>query len=229
MPRTTFPRSSATRPIRIWDAPLRCFHWALVICIIGAFTTAQLGGLWMDWHVRFGLAVLVLVVFRLVWGVLGSHHARFANFVRGPGAVAAYLKGTLTTAGHSPLASWSVVLMLLSLLVQAGTGLFATDGILIEGPLAHRVDPGVSDTLTGIHQINKIVLLALIVLHLLALLWYGLVKRQPLVRAMLTGNKPAGQIPERTAPAQDDWRLWLRALIVLAAILAVLYGWVLPG
>ena len=229
MPPATSSRSSPTRSIRIWDLPLRCFHWALVICVIGAFATAQLGGLWMDWHVRFGLAVLVLVVFRLVWGVLGSHHARFGSFVRGPAAVAAYLRGTVTTAGHSPLASWSVVLMLVSLLVQVGTGLFATDGILIEGPLAHRVDPGLSDTLTGIHQINKIVLLVLIGLHLLALLWYGVVRRQPLVRAMITGNKPAGQVPERTAPAQDDWRLGVRALIVLAAILAVLYTWILPG
>ncbi|MGE4335272.1 MAG: cytochrome b/b6 domain-containing protein [Pigmentiphaga sp.] len=229
MPPATSPRSSTARPIRIWDVPLRCFHLALVICIIGAYATAQLGGLWMDWHVRFGLAILVLVVFRVVWGVLGSHHARFINFVRGPGTVIGYLRGTVTTAGHSPLASWSVVLMLLSLLVQAGTGLFATDGILIEGPLAHRVAPSLSDTLTGIHQINRIVLLVLIGLHLLALLWYGLVKRQPLVRAMVTGNKPAGQVPQRTPPVQDDWRLWLRALIVLAAILAVLFVWILPG
>ena len=218
----TATRSPRSRQIRIWDLPTRLFHWLLAGCVIGAIATAQIGGLWMDWHVRLGITTLFLLAFRLVWGFVGPYHARFGTFVRGPGAIRAYLGGTQLSAGHSPLAAVSVLLMLLAILVQVVTGLFATDGILIEGPLASWVSPAWSDTLTGIHQINRFVVVALVVLHLLALVWYGAVRRQPLVRAMITGNKPLGYVPERAPESDDDWRVWLRGVVVAAVVVAAL-------
>ncbi len=221
----TSSTSHRTRAIRIWDLPLRLFHWLLTLCVVGAFVTAQLGGLWMDVHVRFGIATLGLLIFRLIWGLIGPYHARFGNFVRGPAAMLHYVRGRHLSAGHSPIGAAATLLLLLSLLVQVSTGLFANDGILIEGPLAHWVSGATSDTLTAVHHINKIVLLVLVILHLLAIAWYTLVRRQPLVRAMITGNKPAGQVPERTPPSDDDWRIALRAAVIAGLVAAVLAGW----
>lgn len=217
----------STRTIRIWDLPTRLFHWLLAACVIGALATAQIGGLWMDWHVRLGIATLFLLLFRLVWGFVGPYHARFVNFVRGPAAIHAYLRGKLPAAGHSPLAALSVLAMLLAILVQVLTGLFATDGIFIEGPLAGWVSGATSDTLTGIHQANRYVVVGLIVLHLFALAWYSLVRRQSLVLAMVSGNKLQRSLPERSPDSEDGWQMRLRALIV-ALIVAGLMWWLLP-
>jgi cytochrome b len=115
------------------------FHWTLVALMIAQWLTAQNSGA-MDYHVWGGYAVLALVLFRLIWGVMGSETARFGAFVRGPGAALAYVKALLRGEtplylGHNPMGGWSIVAMLILLLVQAGTGLFANDDILIEGPL----------------------------------------------------------------------------------------------
>lgn len=219
-------RASA-RSLRIWDLPTRLFHWLLAVCVLGALATAQIGGLWMDWHVRLGIATLFLLLFRLIWGFIGPYHARFVNFVRGPAAINAYLRGKMPAAGHSPLAALSVLAMLLAITVQVVTGLFATDGIFVEGPLAGWVSSATSDTLTGIHQINRFVVVGLIVLHLFALTWYSLVRRQSLVAAMITGDKPLRSVPERSPDSEDDWRVRLRALIV-ALVVAALMWWLLP-
>jgi cytochrome b len=101
-----------SKPIRIWDLPTRLFHWALVACIIGAFVTVKLGGLYMDWHARFGAAILGLIVFRLIWGFVGPRYARFTQFVRGPRAILAYLRGAAAPAGHNPLGALSVIALI---------------------------------------------------------------------------------------------------------------------
>src|SRR5690606_30776146 len=97
-----FPLFTAIMPmlhmrssVRIWDLPTRLFHWALAVCVIGAYVSVKLGGLYMDWHVRFGLATLGLIVFRLVWGFIGPRYARFASFVRGPGTIKRYCQGAM--------------------------------------------------------------------------------------------------------------------------------------
>ena len=115
---------AATRKIRLWDLPLRLFHWSLLVCVAGAVATAELDA--MDWHPRFGYAILALLLFRLIWGFVGSTHARFASFVRGPGTVLAYLhsmkdnKGP--SIGHNPLGALSVLALLATLLFQAISG-----------------------------------------------------------------------------------------------------------
>ncbi len=212
--------------IRIWDLPTRAFHWLLAACILGSFVTVKVGGFWMDYHFLFGYAVLALLAFRLVWGVLGPGHARFARFVRGPRAIIEYLRGrSPDSAGHSPLGALSVIAMLAALSVQAITGLFANDGIMNEGPLTSRVSGALSDTLTGIHLFNETVLLVLIGLHILAIAWYAVAKRRRLVRAMITGNKDVSEVPPQTRPTRDDAGVRLGAA-VLATLAATLAWWI---
>lgn len=209
--------------IRIWDLPTRLFHWLLVICIIGSFVSVNLGGFWMDYHFLFGYTILALLVFRLIWGFVGPTHARFTSFLRGPRRIAGYLRGEPAGAGHSPLGALSVIAMLLALTLQAVTGLFANDGILSEGPLVSYISNAWSDTLTGIHQANRIVIVVLVILHLLAIAWYTLVRKRPLVRAMVTGNKPLAEVPADTRPTPDGVAVWFRAAVVALVALALVW------
>ncbi|KDD17717.1 cytochrome b/b6 domain-containing protein [Bordetella bronchiseptica] len=212
--------------VRIWDLPTRLFHWAFAAAVIGALVTVKLGGLYMDWHVRFGLTALGLVLFRLIWGFVGPRHARFATFVRGPGAMLAYLRGRAADhAGHNPLGALSVLAMLAVIGVQAATGLFASDDIMIQGPLYGHVSEATANTLTGLHQANEWIIFGLLGAHLLAIAWYSAVRRRALVRAMITGNAPAAQLPPATPASQDGPAIWLRAAVV-GACCAALVLWI---
>lgn len=185
----------APRTVRVWDVPTRLFHWLLVALVAVSLYTGNVGGLAeMEWHMLSGYAILALVAFRLIWGLVGSHHARFASFVRGPGATLRYLASFVrgpyrASVGHNPLGGWSVLAMLAALAVQAGTGLYANDDILTEGPLAGTVGKATSDTLTAIHNLNALVLYALIAIHVAAIALYHIVKKQNLIAAMITGRK----------------------------------------
>jgi cytochrome b len=125
--------------IRIWDLPTRLFHWLLVMAVIGSFMSVKLGGNAMIWHGRFGYFVLTLLFFRLIWGFVGTHHARFAQFIKSPQAILAYLKNPAETPGHSPIGAISVLVLLGLFLAQALAGLFASDDIAFDGPLAKYV------------------------------------------------------------------------------------------
>lgn len=173
--------------IKVWDLPLRVFHWALVACVIGSFVTQSIGGNAMEWHGRCGLTVLGLVTFRLVWGFVGPTTARFSSFLRGPAAIRDYLQGRWHGIGHNPLGALSVVALLATLLALVLTGLFANDDILFEGPLYGLVDKDLSDRITSLHKGFEPVILTLVGLHLAAIVFYVRVKKQPLVRAMITG------------------------------------------
>lgn len=202
---------------RVWDLPTRLFHWALAALVVFSVVTAEVGGNWIDWHMRSGYAVLALLLFRIVWGFAGARYARFAAFVRGPRAVADYVRrlraGDATPhPGHNPLGALSVLAMLAVLLVQAGSGLFANDAIASEGPLAKFVSGATSDLATRIHKLNQYPLFALIALHVAAVAYYHFAKRENLVLPMLTGDKP-GRVGE---PAADDLALHLRAVALLA-------------
>lgn len=212
-------------PRLVWDLPLRLFHWAVVICVAGSWTTAELGVEWFDWHKRFGYAMVVLVAFRLAWGFVGPEHARFANFVRGPRAVLGYLRGLASrepvqTVGHSPLGALAVLAMLALLAVQGLTGLFANDAIFNNGPLYGHVTGEMSDRLTRLHGANFNGLLALIGLHLAAVVLYAVWKRIDLVRPMITGRKRTDGLP--AGEGLPSHRLWLAAAL-LAVASAVLW------
>lgn len=202
----------------VWDIPVRFFHWALVLLIGFSWLSGEME--WMEWHLYSGYAVLALVLFRVVWGFVGSTHARFSDFIYGPGALIAYIR-TLPSrtaakfAGHNPLGGISVVLILLCVLVQTGTGLFSNDDILTEGPLYKHITKELSDWLTTIHKYNFNVLLGLIGVHIGAVLYYLFYKSENLIKPMFTGRK---QLPADAKPA--TMRGTGLALILLAVCAA---------
>jgi len=202
------------RTIRVWDLPTRLFHWAFALVIAGALITQYVGGAAMDWHFRFGYAALALVLFRVLWGLVGPRYARFANFIRAPAAILAYCQGRPSPgqSGHNPLGGLSVLAMLGVVLLQAGSGLFANDDIASEGPLARFIDKGLSDQISWLHaQVTGKVIYALIALHVLAIVYHRVRKHKDLVTPMITGDK---SVEENDAlPAQDD--AWVRGVAVL--------------
>jgi cytochrome b len=198
--------------VRVWDLPTRVFHWLLATLVVFSFASAKIGGAWTEWHFRSGYTILALLVFRLLWGCAGSHHARFANFVRGPRTIVSYLRGrTAAGDGHDPLGGWSVTAMLVALLVQASAGLFANDAIASEGPLAKLVSATVSDRLTTVHRWGEKLLIALVVLHVCAVFFLQFVRGRRLLMPMLTGDRPG-----QGTPARDDAALRTRALLLAA-------------
>ncbi|MCB1739355.1 MAG: cytochrome b/b6 domain-containing protein [Gammaproteobacteria bacterium] len=205
-------------PLKVWDLPVRLTHWLLVLLVLGLYLSAESEEDWMDWHRWMGYAVLTLVLFRLLWGLVGSHTARFSSFVRGPVGILRYLRGESPPGlpGHNPLGALSVLALLAVLAFQAGTGLFASDDILFEGPLYDLVDSDTAERLTGLHHFNFDLLLILIGLHLVAIVFYLVFKRDNLVGPMLTGYKTLDA--DGLARAEDArvHELWLRALVCLA-------------
>lgn len=210
--------SSSTQKLRVWDLPTRLFHWLFAVCVIGALMTIKLGdGMWMEWHMRFGILALALLVFRLIWGLTGSYYARFFSFVKGPGAVVAYLRNqSAPVAGHNPLGALSVVVMLLVIGIQAVTGLFVTDDIFYEGPFYSDVSNQTAAFMRSIHAANEYVIIGVIVLHLLAIAYYSLT-RKGLVTAMVTGDAPAQRYTKDAPIARDDLGLRLWGLVLALA------------
>ena len=208
--------------IRVWDIPTRLFHWLLVALVVFSFATGKIGGDALRYHEWSGFAIIVLVVFRLVWGFMGGQQSRFVTFVRGPASVIRYAssllrKDSLRHLGHNPLGGWSIIAMLVSLCIQAATGLFANDDILFEGPLYHLVSKKTSDWLTGMHHLNQKVLLVLVGIHICAVLFYLVAKRDNLIKPMITGTKEWHQ-------NQDcAWGHPALALIIAAAVAVAAY------
>ena len=206
--------------IRIWDLPLRLFHWLLVVAVIGSFVSVKLGGNAMIWHGRFGYIVLSLIFFRLIWGFVGTRHARFAQFIKSPKAIFAYLKNPTETPGHSPLGAISVIVLLGLFLSQALAGLFASDDIAFDGPLVKYVASTWVELLTSFHRLNEWVLMALVGVHVGAILYYKYAKKINLISAMITGDKEWAD----TAPlVQDDSKVRLKAMALLIAIALIMY------
>lgn len=177
--------------IRIWDWPVRLTHWLFVFCIGVSWWSAEQRE--MQWHLYSGYTLLGLLVFRIYWGFAGSSSARFSRFLRGPARLIAYLREPRDThreAGHNPLGGWSVAAMIMLMLAQVTIGLFVSDvDGLDSGPLSHLVSFDTSRTLADAHELLFNVLLTLIGLHLAAILFYLLVKRDNLIGAMLTGRR----------------------------------------
>lgn len=177
--------------MRIWDLPLRLFHWGLAISVIGAIMSAKIGVLAV--HERFGLAVMALVGWRIIWGFIGGHHARFANFLRGPITAIIWLREEMAGqhkvrgAGHSPLAGYAVLALLMITWFMAFSGSLSTDGILYAGPLAHLL-PAFNKTASSIHHFGEKILFLIIFLHIAAILIYKFIKKRGLTMAMIKGR-----------------------------------------
>ncbi|HEX6219342.1 MAG TPA: cytochrome b/b6 domain-containing protein [Sphingomicrobium sp.] len=213
-----------TRKVAVWDVPTRLFHWVLAGLFLFSWWSAENHRL--ELHVWSGIGILTLLLFRLLWGLFGSSTARFANFVRGPKTVLAYVRdpGSWRIAGHTPLGALSIIAMLVALTVQVGLGLIATDedGIVM-GPLAGLVSISASDAARELHDLNFKILLGLVGLHVAAILYYRFVEGKRLIKPMLDGRAKIepGIEPLRKAK-------WWVALLCLAAALAVA-RWIVAG
>lgn len=210
------------KSIRVWDLPTRLFHWLLVALFAFSWASAELAGNAMEWHMLSGYTLLALVLFRLLWGIAGSATARFGQFVKGRAAILSYIRGfgqkdAPPSVGHNPLGGWMVVAMLALLLLQGATGLFANDDIITEGPLYHLVSKEISDALTELHEGVFNALLTLVAIHVGAIFFYLLFKRDNLIRPMLTGRK---EMPADTAQPKmvSIWRALPLAAIAAAAV-----------
>lgn len=203
-----------SKRIRLWDLPTRLFHWLLVVSVSGAIISGLIGGNLIVWHERFGLLIAGLVVFRLVWGLVGSSYARFSQFFPTPAKLKAYLAGNWHAHGHNPLGAFSVFGLLGLLAFQVSSGLFSNDDIAFVGPLFDLVDKNLSNRLTGWHTLAANVLFVLIGLHVAAIAFYGHVKKENLVKPMVTGWK------ETTSgeSAKGGGVLALLVALVLAAV-----------
>jgi cytochrome b len=217
---------AAPATARVWDAPVRIVHWGLVLLVGGAWFTAETGR--MDLHRWCGYGVLGLAAFRVYWGFAGSESARFANFLRGPKAVAAYARtlgrrAPSESAGHNPLGAWSVAALLAVLVAEVALGLFAVDVDGIEsGPLSGLVDFDAGRLAAQLHQAAFTALQALVVLHLAAVVFYLAYKRQDLVGPMISGRRRFAADPGLAfAPA---WRAVLGVLAAAALVWFVARG-----
>jgi len=211
--------------VRVWDLPTRFFHWALVACVIGLAITGTVGGNAMVWHFRFGYTVLALLLFRIVWGLVGGRWSRFGAFIYAPQSVINYLKGQGKPehgVGHSPIGAGSVFAMLGFLVAQVGTGLLSDDEIAFAGPLTRFVSNATVSLTTNYHKnIGKWVLLALVLLHIAAIVYY-LSRKHNLVGAMLHGDK---ELVVQAPSSRDDTVSRVAAVLILAICGGVAY-WV---
>jgi cytochrome b len=213
---------------RVWDLPTRTFHWLLAALVVASVVSAKIGGNAMVWHFRFGYAIFALLLFRVVWGLVGGRWSRFASFIYAPGTVLRYLRGQSRAdehldVGHNPLGAFSVFGLLTILAVQVGSGLVADDEIANTGPLIKFVSSATSLALTSWHKSwGQWLILSLVGLHIVAIVFYRVAKKHNLVGPMLSGDKslPPG------VPASTDHGGTRGIALLLVALSAALVGWV---
>lgn len=209
-------------PVRVWDLPIRLFHWALAICIVLGIVFVKIGGNAIQWHAYCGYTALALILFRIIWGFVGSQYARFASFVPSPARLIAFLRGQVDGGlGHNPLGALSVIGLLLVVLIQALTGLFADDDIFFQGPLAKYVSNSTVALLTSIHRFNQYLIFALVGLHIAAISYYYFVKRENLVGPMVTGDKLIDFHPKLAEKIDSSGQRMLALAIFLLIILGL--------
>ena len=208
--------------LKVWDLPVRLFHWCLILLIGCAWWTAE--ERLLEWHRLTGYAILTLVIWRLAWGVAGSSTARFSHFINGPRTVLGYARDLFRRhdarrPGHNPLGGWSVLAMIAALLTQIMLGFFAVDVDGMEsGPLSYLVDFDSGRLAAGIHEIGFNILLGLVGLHLAAILFHRIYKRENLVGPMLHGQtRWQGNAPQLAFAS--NWR----ALLLLGGSIGVVW------
>lgn len=210
--------------IRVWDLPTRLFHWTLALLVLVLVITGNVGGNAMVWHFRCGYAVLSLLLFRLLWGFVGGHWSRWRQLTCTPSALRQYFSAQSSQQrylGHNPIGSLSVIALMSLLLLQVATGLFSDDEIANAGPLTVWVSESIVSMTTQWHKgFGKGLVLLLTAIHVGAILWYFVKKKENLSRAMLWGDKSS----ESPANASlDRPRDWLKALLCLALVAALVF------
>ena len=188
--------------IYVWDLPTRLFHWSLVALLAFQWLSGEFEDELLEYHLLGGYAILALVAFRLLWGFVGSQHARFGNFLRGVEPTLEYARALRANAaprylGHNPLGGWMIVALLATLALQGFTGLFASDDVMTSGPLRHLVSEQLGEILTEFHEGSFNVLMTLVVVHVVSILAHRLFKGEDLVRPMLTGYKDSDEASKK--------------------------------
>ena len=221
----TTTTSGELHKVRVWDLPTRVFHWALVLCIVGLIITGNVGGNAMVWHFRIGLTVLALLLFRVVWGLVGGRWSRFAAFIYSPASIINYLKGQGKpehSVGHTPTGAGSVFALLAVLFAQVASGLLSDDEIAFAGPLTRFVSGATVSLATNYHKnIGKWVILGLVVLHIAAIAYYFW-RKHNLIKPMLQGDKHlAFEVPA----SRDDAASRIGALVIFG-ICGIFVAWI---
>ena len=222
--------------IRVWDLPIRLFHWLLVLCIVGSVVSVNIGGNAMEWHAYFGYSILVLLLFRIVWGFIGSTHARFASFFPSKENLLNYLSGkSPRVLGHNPLGAISVFALLFVLSVQVFTGLFVDDEIAFQGPLSKYVSNSMVSIFSQIHEGNQFLIYTFIAIHIAAIVYYRKIKGEDLIGPMFSGDKEIDPSEEAKylpadlgRPSKDGFMQRMLALILLSVI-AVAVGYLITS
>lgn len=218
--------------IRVWDLPLRLFHWLLVLCIVGSLISVNLGGNAIEWHAYFGYCILSLLIFRIVWGFVGSTHARFVTFFPNITNIMDYLKGRAPKVlGHNPIGALSVFALLFVLTVQASTGLFVDDEVAFQGPFAKYVSNATVSFLSEIHESNQVLIYALIAIHIAAIFFYKKFKGEDLIKPVISGDKEidpseeASYLPSDLGRPSKDGGLQRTVALALLSLIAVTVGY----
>lgn len=216
------------KPHRIWDVPTRMFHWLLAASIVASWATAELSDTLMQVHMWLGYWTLGLVIYRILWGVIGSRHARFVSFLKGPGTIFRYARSLVDgshreSAGHNPMGGWMVAVMLALAGAQAVSGLFSSDDLTAFGAWSGGVSERTSNQMTGFHELNFNLIVAAVGAHLVAIGVYQFGLGKDLIGPMLTGHKSEPRVTAQDAIPGTPWlRAALAALLAGAAVYAVL-------
>jgi cytochrome b len=212
--------------IRIWDWPTRIFHWSLASLVVALVITGNVGGNAMVWHFKCGYAVLSLIIFRFIWGFCGGHWSRWRQLTCTPALIRQYFKTSTPHAaylGHNPVGSLSVIAMMALLVLQVSTGLFSDDEISNAGPLVSLVSESRVSLATYWHKgFGKTIILLLVAVHLLAILWYFLKKKQNLTIAMLKGHKTADHPAPSSKDGPANWLLAVLSILLSACLVYAL-------
>ncbi|WP_028469869.1 cytochrome b/b6 domain-containing protein [Neptunomonas japonica] len=208
--------------IKVWDISIRIFHWSLVAGIGFLWFSGEEGGNIMTWHVYIGCAMLGLIVYRIFWGIIGSPYARFSEFFKRPSHTFTYLKNILKGEktdylGHNPLGGWMVIILMILIFTQAFSGLFSSDDIFTEGPFYSLISSKTSELFTSIHHLNFNVLLAAIALHIGAVAYHVLIKKEALIKSMLTGEKQSPR-PSRINTRPNYFFMLLSASVAATVV-----------
>jgi cytochrome b len=216
--------SDRTTDRLVWDLPLRLFHWLLVGSLSASWITAQIGYDVRQYHVWLGFWMIGLLTFRIAWGFVGPRHARFASFFPRPRLLIAHLRESFRgrdrqSAGHNPAGSLMVFALLMLIAIQAISGLFVDDDIFYAGPYASTASESVTDLMSTIHHNIINVVLALVAIHVAAVIYFSVVRKQALIRAMLTGRKSADVVSEQEEISGS--RIWLAISVVIAVAIVI--------
>lgn len=215
--------------IRLWDLPTRLFHWLFAAAVFGAIATDLLDNI--TWHSYCGYIALVLVVFRIIWGFIGPHHARFSSFVPSLSGLKAFLKDqTVSPLGHNPLGALSVIAILLIVLVQASSGLFTDDEISFQGPLSKFLSEDMVKFMNQIHSTNHVLVYGIVALHFIAIFYYQKIKKNNLIGPMVYGDKeidPKNQPVDQTLASNDDVKIRVLAGVLLILLIVIFRYFVL--